>query len=177
VIISSGNQIFRIDQNLKVFQPVVSIADGKLLEMIVANNAIYTLDSANNQIVKIAYANKYQKQVSALGDFSNARDFGVDKDIYVLYPDKLVKFVAGQPQAFPLPNMTETLTNGDKILVASNLYILEGNKKRVIILNKNGALINQIYFPTTTNPTDFYVDEAARQLYILDDNKLYKITF
>ncbi len=177
IIVASGNQIFRIDQTLKEFQPIASIEGGELKQMLVANNAIYVLDPTHNQIVKIAYSNKYQKQVSALGDFAAARSFGVDKDLYVLYPDKLIKFVSGQPQEFPMPNMTDALTNGDKIQVASNLYILEGNKKRVIVLGKNGSLNNQIYFPSMTNPTDFYVDEAGRQLYVLDDNKLYKITF
>jgi len=141
----------------------------------VANNAIYAL--TDNQIVKVSYSrNKYQTQVS-LANLTGVRDFGVDKDIYVLTADKLTKYTSGNAQAFPLPNMTDALTNGDKILVASNLYIFEGNKKRLIMINKNGSLINQIYFPTTSNPTDFYVDEGSRSIYLLDDNKLYKITF
>src|SRR6185436_12222085 len=109
--------------------------------------------------------------------FSQARDLGVDTNIYVLFPDKVVKYVSGQAQAFNMPNMSDALSNGTKLLDEANLYIFEANKKRLIILNKNGSLINQIYFPTTSTPTDFYVDEASRQIYLLDDNKLYKITF
>jgi hypothetical protein len=85
--------------------------------------------------------------------------------------------VSGQPQAFPLPNMSDKMSNATRISVLSNLYILETNKKRLIVLNKNGALVNQIYFPSTHNPTDFYVDEAGRSIYILDDNNLYAVTF
>jgi hypothetical protein len=176
VIVSSGNQIFRIDPTLKQFEPVVSIENGDLYQMLVVNNFIYALDRTNDQIVKITYTNKYKTQVSISGDVAQARDFGVDKDIYVLYPEKITKYVAGKAQSFPMPKMTDQLTNGDKIIVASNLYILEGNKKRIIVLNKNGALVNQIYFPTTTDLTDFYVEESSRSLFLLDDNKLYKVT-
>jgi hypothetical protein len=176
VVVSAGDQIYRIDQDLKQFEPVVNITDADLIQMKVANNAIYALDRANDQIVKITYRNGYQKQISITGGLQDARDFGVDKDIYMLYADKLIKYVNGQSQIFPMPNMSDQLTNADKIQVGANLYILEGNKKRLIVLHKNGSLINQIYFPSTNNLTDFYVDETGRSVYLLDENKLYKVT-
>ncbi len=176
VIVSSGNQIFRIDPTLKQFEPLITIENADLETMHLANNAIYTLDQGNDQILKIGLSSKYPKTVSVSGNVTTARDFGVDKDIYVLFADKIVKYVGGLPQTFALPNMTDSLSNGDKIQVGADIYVLEANKKRVIILSKTGALINQIYFPTTNTLTDFYIDEASRSLYLLDDNKLYKVT-
>lgn len=177
VVVSAGNQIFHLDNNLKQFLPILAINNANIAAIKNANNALYVLDR-NNQVVKVASSKtKYISGVSARGEFKDARDIAVDKDIYVLYPDHVTKFVSGQPQAFPLPNMTDQLTNGTKIFTASNLYILESNKKRLIIMSKTGVLINQIYFPTTTETYDFYVDEPARAIYLLDDNKLYKITF
>jgi hypothetical protein len=174
VVVATADQIYKIDQSLKQFEPLSSTQLNTEIKRIkIANNALYTLGSA--KITKTSA--KYQTQTSVSGDFSTARDFGVDKDIYVLYADKLVKYVSGQPQAFPLPKMSESMTNGDKIQIGANIYILETNKKRVIVMSKIGDLINQIYFPTTTNLTDFYVDETSRSIYLLDDNKLYKITF
>ncbi len=173
VVVSTADEVYRINQNLNQFEPLIDFAGSDIKSLVVANNALYAL--GNSKITKTS--SRYQTQVSITEDFSNARDFGVDKDIYVLYPDKIVKYVSGQPQSFPLPTMSEAMTNGDKILVAANLYILESNKKRLIVISKTGALVNQIYFPTTTMPNDFYVDEAQRSIYLLDDNKLFKITF
>jgi hypothetical protein len=172
VLVATKDEIYRVDQNLKQFEPLIDMTDANLKSIKTANNALYAL--GDSKITKTS--TKYQTQTSISADFADARDFGVDKDFYVLYPDKIIKYVANSPQAFPLPNMSEPMTNGDKIFVGSNLYILEANKKRVIVLNKNGVLVNQIYFPTTQNITDFYIDEQARSLYLLDDNKLYKIT-
>lgn len=176
VIVSAGSKIYRIDPTLKQFESVVNIENADLSTMLVGNNAIYTLDKVNDQIVKVLYSSGYKKQISVSSNVRDARDFGVDRDIYVLFADKITKYVSGSAQAFPLPNMTEEMTNADKIQVGSNLYVLEGTKKRIIVLSKNGTLVNQIYFPTTGTLTDFYVDEASRSLYLLDGNKLYKIT-
>ena len=101
----------------------------------------------------------------------------MDKDAYLLYADSINKFTSGALQAFKYPTLTDPVTNAARIKVATNIYILEPTKKRLIILNKNGVLQNQIYFPNTSVLFDFYVDEASRSIYLLDDNKLLKITF
>ncbi|HEX9502708.1 MAG TPA: hypothetical protein VF974_00080 [Patescibacteria group bacterium] len=173
VVVSTKDAIYKIDQTLKQFTPVLTLADTNIKSIKVANNALYAL--GDGKLTKIT--TKYKVQTVISGNFTNARDFGLDKDLYVLYSDKIIKYVAGQPQTFHLPNMSEPLTNGDKLLVGANIYVLESNKKRLIVINKTGVLINQIYFPTTNSLSDFYIDEASRSIYLLDDNKLYKITF
>ncbi|OGE79910.1 MAG: hypothetical protein A2660_00445 [Candidatus Doudnabacteria bacterium RIFCSPHIGHO2_01_FULL_45_18] len=177
VVVSTNNELHRIDTTLKQFELMMSISDADIISLKTYATSLYALDK-NDQIVKITGSNnKYQTQVSARGEFNEARDFSLDKDIYVLFPDHMIKYVSGQPQAFPLPAMSDSLTNATKLSVASNIYILEANKKRLLIVSKQGALINQIYFPTTGSLTDFSVDEAQRSIYLLDDNKLFKITF
>jgi hypothetical protein len=176
VVVSTSNEIYRVDENLKQFESILNLTDTNIKSFKVANSAIYAL--GNDRVTKITYTrSRYQTQTSISGDFSTARDLGVDKDIYILYPDKILKYTSGQAQAFPLPNMSEKMTNANKIFVGANLYVLEANKKRLIVIHKNGALINQIYFPTTSSLSDFHVDEASRSIYLLDDNKLYRITF
>ncbi|MBX4191844.1 MAG: 6-bladed beta-propeller, partial [Candidatus Doudnabacteria bacterium] len=172
VLVATKDQIYRIDQSLKQFDPLIDMTDANLKSIKSANSALYVLTAA--KVTKTS--TKYQTQTSITGEFASARDFGVDKDFYILYPDKIIKYVSGNAQAFPLPNMSENMTNADKIFVGSNLYILEANKKRIIVLNKNGVLVNQIYFPSAQNITDFHIDEQTRSLYILDDNQVYKAT-
>ena len=90
---------------------------------------------------------------------------------------KLIKITGGQIQSFNFPALTDQIANATKIFVGSNLYVLEANKKRVVILNKNGQLLNQIYFPNTSSLFDLAVDEARRNIFLLGENKLYQITF
>ncbi|MBX4186861.1 MAG: hypothetical protein KW802_01195 [Candidatus Doudnabacteria bacterium] len=173
-VVLTKDELYRVDQNLKQFEPLVAL-ENNARRMKAANNALYILN--DNGIAKVNYAkSNYQATSLVTGNLATARDLAVDKDIYLLYPDKLIRYVSGQPQSFNMPNMSEPMTNADKIFVGSNIYILEANKKRLISMTKTGALINQIYFPTTSNLTDFYIDEAARNIFLLDDNKLYKVT-
>jgi serine/threonine protein phosphatase PrpC len=175
-VIASGSAIYHIDQNLKQYEPIVS--SGSVLGAEAFGNNLYTLNSPANQVTKIGFSKgKYTTTPIPAGNLSNIRDFGADKDIYLLYTDKVIKLAGNNLQNFPLPALTDPITNATKIFIGSNVYILETNKKRVAILNKNGQLLNQIYFPSLDKLFDLSVDEASRSLYILGDNKLYKITF
>jgi hypothetical protein len=178
VVVSSADKIYHIDQTLKQWEPIVSVNNANLMQTRIYNNNLYTLNLNSNQIVKITSGkNKYTTTTINTGDLTNARDFALDKDIYILFPDKIIKITGNKPQIFNFPTLLDPITNASKIFIGSNLYILESNKKRVIILNKNGALLNQIYFPNSNSLLDLAVDESARSLYVLDDNKLYQITF
>jgi hypothetical protein len=102
---------------------------------------------------------------------------GVDTDVYLLSPTDLVKYTNGNLSTFKLVHPTDQITSANKLFVANNLYILEAAKKRLLIYNKQGALVTQIFFPNSTDMKDLYVDETSRFIYILDSNKLLSITF
>ncbi len=178
VVVSAGNGIYHIDSSLKQFEPVVNIDKAALFGLKTYGNTLYGLNTAANQVLKVSYTKgKFATLNINTPSLQDLRDFAVDKDIYLLYPDKLTKVTGGQPQVFNYPTLTDPISNASKIFVATNLYILEANKKRVVILNKNGQLLNQIYLPSASSLFDLAVDEAGRNIYLLDNNKLYKITF
>ncbi len=176
--LSTADQIYYINAGLKQFESAITFPDANLASPHGAGSTLLVMNKADGKISKITFSkNKYAAQVIASDDLAAARDFGTDKDVYVLFADQLHKITGGQVQSFPLPPMTDAMTNADRIVVASNLYILEANKKRLIIMNKSGVLQNQFYFPSTTNINDISIDEAGRNIYLLDDNKLLRITF
>ncbi len=178
VVVATTNEIYHINTTLKQFESIISFPDGDLISPHASGASLLVMNKAAGQISKITFAkNKYSAQTLATDDLKNARDFGVDKDTYVLFADQIHKITGGKTQSFPLPPMSDAMTNADRIVVAGNIYILEANKKRLLIVNKTGVLLNQIYFPTTTTLNDFSIDEAARNIYLLDNNRLLKITF
>lgn len=178
VVVASGNGIYHIDTGLKQFEPVININNAELTGLKTYSSGMYSLNPPANQVIKVAFTkNKFAATNINAGNLQDIRDFGLDKDIYLLYPDQIIKITNNQPQKFPLPALSEPISNATRIFVATNLYILEPSKKRVVILNKNGQLINQIYLPNAQNLSDLAVDESGRNLYLLEDNKLYKVTF
>lgn len=142
------------------------------------SSRIYTADKSSNQILRLAATGGSVSDPAAVIPF-NAQliDFGLDKDVYLLYPDSIKKFVNGAEQFFKTTTISDPLANANKILVASNLYVLEATKKRLLIFNKQGGILSQIIFPNAGQLSDFYVDEQQRSIYLLDGNKLLRITF
>lgn len=178
ILVASGNEILRIDEDLQQLERVVNF-DGGSADLVRAwGNNLLALDKTKGQIMRIAL-NKgvpTATSIAAVSDSANIRDIGGDGDLWTLTADKLTKISGGRPTDIKLPNVTDGINNANKIFVGSNIYILEASKRRIVVVNKTGVLQNQIYFPTLTNLKDFYVDEAKRSIYLLDDNKLFKIT-
>ncbi len=177
-VIAVSNKLYRIDTTLKQFDSFITLEGSQIDELQTYNNNLYALDTKNGRVLRIIRnAGVSSTQTANSGDYSQVRDFAVDKDFYLLSADKITKISGNKALAFTMPFMTDPISNATKIFAGNNLYILEPSKKRIVIMSKTGGLINQISFPTATTPLDLYVDEAERSLYLLDDNKLLRITF
>lgn len=149
---------------------------------LVAPDKLYTLDKANNQVLRIQFSTETQiDPVSILhspGDLSQVTDLGVDTDVWLLSPTNLAKYTNGNLTSYKLQQPSDQITTANRLYVGSNIYILESAKKRLLIYGKkDGSLLTQIYLPNTTDLRDFSVDEGQRSIYLLDSNKVLFITF
>lgn len=178
VVIASDDKLYRVNTELEQLEELVSIGGSTKILRAWGNN-LMALDAQNGKIMRITQTRGTTQatSVAAVSNSSDIRDIGGDGDLWTLTSDSLTKISGGAPTSITLPNVTDDINNANKLFVASNIYILEASKKRVIILSKTGALQNQIYFPSLNEMKDFYVDEAGRSIYILEENSLYKITF
>jgi hypothetical protein len=64
-----------------------------------------------------------------------------------------------------------------KIRLGNNIYLLEPVANRVLIYSRSGELLNQVKFPALTEMTDLFVNESSREMFIVNGNEIYKITF
>ncbi|MBI2607487.1 MAG: hypothetical protein HYW51_01550 [Candidatus Doudnabacteria bacterium] len=178
----SENQLYRINESLNQFDLVRDFAGSNLLGLaFLPPNRVYVIDKNTNQIFRLAFDAggnaSSQPFLTTAADLSGAVDVGVDNDVYVLFPDRLSKFSRGIEQTFELAVLTDPMTQASRIFIGTEIYILEPAKQRLIIFNKQGQLVNQIYFPNSSDLTDMYIDETERSLYLLDQNQLLKITY
>lgn len=113
-------------------------------------------------------------------DLSQAKHLTIDGLIYVLTSDgKVYKLLRGEPQAFDAPELDPALSNPTKIITTaeqSNLYIVDPNEKRIVVLEKeNGRLVNQYYSQKFDDLKDIIVDERAGSMHVLNGQILYGI--
>jgi len=157
-----------------------------LSDIFVYNRKLYSLDPKNNQIYRHSQTQTgYDKGTAWIKDdninLSDGISLAVDGDLFVLKKNgEIIKMAGGQKQDFNITGLDPTLDNPIQIWTYNglqNIYILEPTNKRVILLDKEGKMINQYTSNSWENPTSMIVEEENKTIYILDSNKIYKFNY
>ena len=146
---------------------------------------IYTLDTKNNQIFRHERAgNDWGTGTAWITetdlDVSNANSIAVDGSVYVAKNNGEVwkLFGGGKDADFKTSTIDPAFSNPTKIYTTAdleNVYVIDPNNKRVVIMNKDGGLVNQYFSDSFDNLKDLAVSEANNVLYLLNGNNIFKI--
>lgn len=144
---------------------------------------LYLLDKKTNQIYKFIKSNSSYTKAAYFPteekSMSNAVSLAIDGSIYVLQTDGTVeKFTKGKKETFFLSGLPLPLSSPRKIatdLETQNIYILDPNNNRIVVVNKTGAFQTQYQSPHIKQATDFEVNEKDKTILILSQNKIYKV--
>jgi len=108
-----------------------------------------------------------------------ASSMTIDGGIWILKENLIDKYYGGKLQKtikieiFPFPkNLTKIWTSP----TLPYLYILEPDQKRIIILDKEGQITKQYQGEKFDNLKDFSISENGKTIYLLNAQKLYRIT-
>lgn len=145
---------------------------------------LYTLDLGNSQMYKHNATNEGfgagTPWFASATDIVNARDLAVDGSIYVLRSNGMIqKFFQGAiDTSFVSPTLSPETTDAIKIVTndqMTNLYVLDRDQKRLLIINKTGQLLGQITSQQWTDLQDVAIDEPQKKAYILSGTIVYEV--
>lgn len=152
----------------------------KLIYLYAGN--LYLIDKVDNQIFRFAGSGKSfapKSEWLAPGveiDFSKVVDMTIDGSIWTLSESgKVTKFTNGNPQSMSLSGIVETLENSTAIYTNENLknvYILDKNKGRVVVIDKSGEFKLQYVNEEFKKAIDIVVSEAEQKAILLMGGKL-----
>lgn len=112
-------------------------------------------------------------------ELKNAQSMAIDGSIYILDSNGIIhRYFQGKKAEDIQPKLEKPLAEDNKIFVKSdfkNLYISDPKNQRIIILNKQGEIINQYVNDELINLEDFWVTENEKEVYLLCDKKVFKI--
>jgi hypothetical protein len=157
--------------------------DTKISNLFIYSQRLYTIDTANSQILRHnRIQTGYDKGSSWIKnndvDLSDGISLAIDGDLFLLKLNgEILKFTSGNKQEFSITGLEPKLDKPTKIWTynnVENIYVLEPTNKRVVILDKNGKMLQQYTAEKWQNPTGMIVDEANKVIYVLDNNIVYR---
>lgn len=146
---------------------------------------LYLLDAGKSRIWKyVATETGFSEtreylNPDTLPDLSQATGMAIDGSVWVGTRDgKILHFVQGREETFAArgvePSLGKTLTiataEEDK-----NLYVLDSDNKRVVVLDKDGVYLAQYVWTGNLVPTQLVVSEKLKLMLLLADGKLYSM--
>ena len=116
--------------------------------------------------------------IENVSEIANASDMTIDGNIYIAANGTILKYNAGVKQEFNvgvsnLPDNTKIYTENG----FTNLYVLDPAGKRILVMNKEGGVLQTLTSSQFNDLKDFYVDEKAKAIYALNNNQLLKVSF
>jgi|GEM_PF-2559239 len=182
-MVASKDKIYLANETSKEFEQMEYISGADLLALkFLDPNRIYAINKATNQVIRMtassAAVSAPTNLLKGTINMADAQDLAVDTDIYVLFSDRLVKYSGtGNVTSFQLTALSDPARQMTRVRVGNQIYILDPISNRMLIYSRTGELLNQVHFPELSDMRDMYVDEAQRQMYILNGSKVYRITF
>lgn len=147
---------------------------------------LYVLDKNGNAIYRYAgqSGNTFGSQqpwlsTSTKADFSSVLSWGMNGEIYVLYPNaRILKYSRGSPQRFSLTGVTPEIGNVDALYADPDntyVYLLDKAGKRVVVVEKDGKYKAQYLNDQIATATNLVVSEADKKIILLTGEKLLSI--
>lgn len=138
---------------------------------------LYLLDPQNTMIWKylatdLGFADlaPYLKTGLSL-DFSKVQTFAIDGYIYIISKTgSLVRFAQGNPDDFNITGLDSPLSNSTAIYVSDetqNIYVLDNNGTRLVVMDKKGVYQAQYQLPSPANSQIILVSESAKKVFLI----------
>jgi len=155
---------------------------------------VYLLDSTKGRIWKYIAVDTKVASGSASGfsdireylnpdsfpDFSKATSMSIDGSVWVGTGESTVyKFTQGKEDSF-VPQGVDPPLGANLIIFTDDnstyLYVLDGQNKRVVVLEKDGTYKGQYQWELEWHPTGLVVSEKQGKILLLAEGKIYAIT-
>ncbi len=146
---------------------------------------VYLLDTQKGRIWKYVALEKGFSELreylnpDTLPDLSSATSMFIDGSVWVgTKSGRIFQFSQGKEKTFSAQGVEPGL--GSDLLVytsddAKNLYVLDTQNKRVVVLTKDGVYMAQYQWQGSLSPSQLVVSEAQKQILLLVEGKIYSI--
>ncbi len=112
-------------------------------------------------------------------DFPSIQTFAVDGDLWIsTQTGEIKKFSSGRQVEFSTVGLKENFSSPITLFTKAdlkNLYILEPQKNRVVVLSKAGEFVKEIRSSTLASVTDVVAEETQGKIFALSGSLVFEI--
>lgn len=174
----------RFNARERVYSPLhADAARQDIADIAVFGPRLYTLNRATGAIARYDFTddglNPAVPWFAAGTSVPGATAFAINGSIYVADAAGAIrKFTRGEEQEFTVGAIEPPLRTPSRLAVDSQyLYALEPTERRIVILNKDGTLHEQITSPSFDRLIDMVVNPPRKLIYVLNGTIVYSIPF
>lgn len=186
VLTNSGiNAVSLTDKQTTVNVVRKDLQWGSVGSLVSFGGNLYLLDTQKSRIWKYVATDTGFSELreylnpDTLPDLSRANSMSIDGSVWIGTADgNIMKFTQGKVDTFvpqgvdPAFGQNLTVYTSD---TATNLYVLDGQNKRVVVLAKDGTYLSQYVWQDALIPTQLVVSEDQKKIYLLASGQLYAI--
>lgn len=185
ILSNEQNAIWLVDTNnysLNKLSFNLPANDSRVVDINSYAKKIYVLDTGTNNIYKYRYVNgsfgEPNKWLQQKADLSQGKEILVDGNVWIVNQDGSInKFFKGKQEVFSLKGLYESLGKEIKLWTADDLnflYIIDQEKNRVIIADKDGRVKRQLLGEGLEKILSAVPNQTESELYILTTQHVYK---
>ncbi|HRY63517.1 MAG TPA: hypothetical protein P5267_02880, partial [Patescibacteria group bacterium] len=182
IFYGNGAEIFFADKgNFVPQKKTLALPEGeRAIGTAIYNKKLYLLGEKN--IYSYAYNNGYDKPTAWLKQETNIlgnNSIAVDGNIWLAAVNgEISRLFMGKKEKFTLAGLYEPISKETRIYTAdglNNLYLLDQEKNRITITNKQGKVLRQILGDNLDKIAAIVPGVGEKELYILTKSGLYKL--
>ena len=186
ILTNSGIHVVNI-KNKTTKQSVIKKDDqwGTITAMNAFGGNIYLADTGKGRIWKYVATDagftdrREYLNPDTLPDLTHATSMAIDGSVWLGKSDgKMLRFTQGKESAF-VPQGVEPGFGSNLFVYTSdevkNIYVLDKEKKRVVVLDKDGVYGAQYVWEGNVAPTQLVVSEEQKKVLLLADGKIYAL--
>lgn len=146
---------------------------------------VYVLDTGAGRIWKyIPSGNSFSDtreylNPDAFPDLSHATSIAVDGSVWIgTTSGNILKFTQGREETFQATGIDPPFSAAVRVITddtMNNLYVLDIQGKRIVVLAKDGTYIAQYAWDESKGIADFAVSEKARSILLVSEGKIFAI--
>jgi hypothetical protein len=118
------------------------------------------------------------KQGSDL-DLEMANSMAIDGNIWLGFKDgQLKKLLSGKIEDFSIAGLKDPFSSPITLYTKEdmdNLYILEPQKSRVVVLNKKGEFVKEVKSQSLSSATVLFADEKQKKIFAVSGSLIFEM--